>query len=178
MANKDSQYRRLNALGFLCGLSFLVYLIVCLQTPASGYATPFSSLTRIVLLSSTFLFFLPLLHNPGAGGQRFYSFLNFALLFSGLIATARHIWIQAKPELISTELVSLCEKPFEKLMAEQPAIVEKIHLLFQLSGNCVAENLGPVPISFPIQALLCILLLFLLCWKIMTHKPRSQGMFL
>lgn len=178
MANKDSLYRRLNALGFLCGLSFLAYLIVCLQTPASGYATPFSSLTRIILLSSTFLFFLPLLHNPGTGGQRFYSFINIALLLSGLVATARHIWIQAKPELISAELISLCEKPFEKLMAEQPAITEKMHLLFQLSGNCMAEKLGPVPISFPVQALLCFLLLFLLCWKIMVHKPRSQGMFL
>ena len=178
MANKDSLYRRLNALGFLCGLSFLAYLIVCLQTPASGYATPFSSLTRIILLSSTFLFFLPLLHNPATAGQRFYSFLNISILLSGLMATARHIWIQAKPELISTELVSLCEKPFEKLMSEQPAIADKMQLVFQLSGNCMAEKLGPVPISFPVQALVCLLLLFLLCWKIMTHKPRSQGMFL
>ena len=178
MAKKDSLYRRLNALGFICCLSFLAYLIVCLQTPASGYATPFSSIVRIALLSSTLLFFLPLLHNPAATGQRVYSFVNLTVSLSGLIAAARHLWIQSKPELISQELVTLCEQPFEKLMSQQPAITEKLSLLFNLSGNCIAEKLGPVPISFPIQALLCFLLLFLLCWKIFIYRPKPSGMFL
>lgn len=178
MAKKDTLYRRLNALGFICCLSFLAYLIVCLQTPASGYATPLSSLVLITLLSNTLLFFLPLLHNPATTGQRFYSFFNLTLSLSGLVAVVRHMWIQNKPELISQELVNLCEQPFETLMSQQPVVTEKIYLLFNLSGNCIAEKLGPVPISFPIQALLCFLLLFLLCWKILSYRPRPPGMFL
>lgn len=174
---KDSSYRRLNALGFLCCLSFLVYLVVCLQTPVSGHATPFSSLTRIVLLTSSVLFFLPTLHNPSTSGQRFYGSINFVLVVAGTITSARHLWLQAKPEQISGKLVELCEQSFEILMAQQPAFSGKVLLLFDLSGNCIAEKLGPFPVSFPIQALLCFLLLSLLCWKILVHRPRSQGMF-
>ncbi|MGH1462074.1 MAG: disulfide bond formation protein B [Neptuniibacter sp.] len=178
MAKKEPRYRRLNALGFFCCLSFFLYLFFCLQTSVTGHATPFASLIRLTLLSNTLLFFIALIHNPYVSGQRFYSFINMLLTLSGIGTAANHLWIQAKPELINASLLSLCEKPFENLMAQQPTLPDKLVLLYNLSGNCTAESLAPLPIGFPAQTLLIFVLLFLLCWKTFIHRPKAQGMFL
>lgn len=176
MARKDPRYRRLNALGFLCCASFLAYLFVCLEIPAGTHASPFSSLSRIIILSSTVLFFLALLFNPHTTGQRIFSLLNLLLVGGGVYAAGKHLWIQAEPGSLTNPLTG-CDTPFEALMAQHASLPDKLSNLFALSGQCSAEVLGPFGIGYPIQALLLFVLLLLLSWKTLIFRPNPEGMF-
>ena len=178
MANKNPVYRRLNALGFLCSLSALIYIVLSLQTGTTDLISPLSSLIRLIILICTGLFFIALIHNPGVSGQRFYSFINLLVVCSGLGAAVYHLWVQSQPEQIDGSLQNMCQLPFEQLMATQQSIVGKLELLFSLSSNCTAEALPAIPIGFAEQSLFLFLMLFLLCWKMLLKKERPEGLFL
>lgn len=174
---KNPLYRRLNALGFLCCMSFLLYLFVCLQPLATGHASPFSSLSRLLLLSSSLSFFLALLHNPGVNGQRIYACFHLLISTSGITVAANALWNSTKIEITIANTQPFCALPFETLMSQQHGFIEKLTFLFQLAGQCTAEKLGPFAIGYPQQALMLFILFFLLAWKILLYRPKTTGMF-
>jgi disulfide bond formation protein DsbB len=177
MATKYPLYRRLNALGFICCLSFLLYLFVCLQILSTGHASPFTSLSRLLLLAVTLTFFLALLHHPAPGGQRVYAVFNLLFTSAGLILCIQTLWKKVPQEDLEQAVQTLCEMPFEMLMAQQQNIIDKLMLLVSLSPQCATETLGPFNTGYPEQALALFILLFLLTWKIITHRPKPTGMF-
>lgn len=179
MAKKDPYYRRLNALGFLFCLAGLTYALITLQglpDQNTQLSSHLASLAKLFTLCTTTVFFCALVQNPKTFGQRIYSLLNAVFIGAGISLMVNRLWTVAEP--VDESLLSSCGIPFETMMTQYQGLPAKLTALFNSASICPVEHQQLLSLGITEQSLLFFLLLFLICWKILIHRPKTESLFL
>ncbi|MFO1258106.1 MAG: disulfide bond formation protein B [Gammaproteobacteria bacterium] len=119
---------------------YVIGLIVCLFLLSAAFffqfvlglePCPLCVLTRLVVIGLAGVYLIAILHNPRNFIQKFYSLLTILLTISGLVISARHVWIQHLPP----DQVPACGPSFDYLVQTMP-FTEAMEIILNGSGEC------------------------------------------
>lgn len=163
-------YRRLNLLGLFISGSALVYASLELESFLGSTDCMLCTIVRLALLCMVFLFLFAFLHNPWKGGQRFYSFLNLLVAAIGLAATSRYVWLESAK-------ATSCNTGLED-QSFIPALLESAKSVIGTGTECLPpSNTVLAGLSIPQVTLGIMGVLFLICWRVLTRRPKERNFF-
>lgn len=105
---------------------------------------PLCIFQRIGVLAAALFFFLALVHNPGARGQRIYAALAAIGTVGGGIVAARHVWLQHLPP----DQVPACGPGLDYMLDVFP-MQDVIGMVLRGSGECAKVDWAFLGISLP-----------------------------
>jgi len=164
--NAGMSYRLINFLGLLfCG-GTLAFAVLYLQGQLGIQPCPLCTITRVILLIMSLVFLVGWLLNPRPWLQRLLAGLNLLLVFAGLAASLRQIWLRNTVEL----------PPCDQLGAPplggpgMPSLADA----YRGVGECSGNGWQLFGIDWPFLMIGLFALLFLLLWRQLRKRARRS----
>ncbi|MGB0732910.1 MAG: disulfide bond formation protein B [Pontibacterium sp.] len=167
-----NKYRQLNMSGLLISSLGLLLSIFVVPQPANGLDCYLCSFVSVVLMGTTSIFLLAVLHAPSAFGQRVYATAASLLTLLAITACLRHIWMMTnEPHLmLSCDLTRI--DVFGTLVSPQQFLS-----LFIDATQCKAISWTFAGLSFAELALCFLGLILYVLIRILRQKPPRKHIF-
>ena len=155
-------------LGYLLGfvVSFgVVGLALYLQQLHNLEPCPLCIFQRIAFMVLGLLFLLAALQYPQAGGRKIYGLLQFVAAAVGAGIAARHVWIQANPDLVMSE----CGAGMGYMFDNFP-LSHALSWVFKGTGECSTIDWTLFGLTIPQLSLIAFVLLALYALLLAVQK--------
>lgn len=165
--NAGMSYRLINFLGLLfCG-GTLAFAVLYLQGQLGIKPCPLCTITRVILLIMSVLFLIGWLLNPRPWLQRLFAGLNLLLVFAGLAASLRQIWLRSTTELPA------CDQVGDTATLSGPGM-PSLTDAFRGVGECSGNGWQLFGVEWPYLMTGLFVLLFLLVWRQLRKRARRS----
>ncbi len=128
--------------GLIAAALYFQYVLKLEPCPLCIFQRLFVIAVGLVLLAGA-------LHNPKAGGRRFYGLLTALLAAGGALVAARHVWLQHLP----ADQVPACGPGLEYMLQAFP-LTKTFALVLRGSGECAKVDWTFLGLSIPAWTLL------------------------
>ena len=143
-------------LGLLCCASLIAFALY-LQYKLGEDPCPLCIFQRVAVIALGLVFLLAGLHNPQAGGNKFYGLLGLLVAAIGAGVAGRHVWLQHLPK----DQVPECG-PGLSYMLESSPLLQVFKTVLKGTGECAEVGWTFLRLSIPEWTLICFALLGLL----------------
>jgi disulfide bond formation protein DsbB len=154
-----------NALGFIACAGLMGYALYA-QYVLGLAPCPLCIFQRIATIVTGILFLIAALHNPRVTGARVYGALIGLAALSGVLISARHIWIQAQPP----GTVAACGADLNYLLEIMP-VTDVVTKVLTGSGECGKIDWTLLGLSMPWWVAISLGLLGV--WAVVVNFRKS-----
>lgn len=165
--NAGMSYRLINFLGLLFCAGTLAFAVLYLQGQLGIQPCPLCTITRVILLIMSVLFLIGWLVNPRPWLQRLLAGFNLLLVFGGLAASLRQIWLRTTTELPA------CDQLDDSTLnggLGMPSLSDA----FRGVGECSGNGWHLFGVDWPYLMAGLFVLLFLLLWRQLRKRARRS----
>jgi disulfide bond formation protein DsbB len=160
-------YRTLHFLGFVLSTSAVAIAATVYESTLSDIECAACTTVRLMLLLMAAIHFLAWLINPWKGLQRFFGILLSIGSVIGLVVTGRYLWVS--PDSVSAD--SECSLVQDNAFGFLP---NQLIEFFQTQSDCLYQSSSVSGISLDIAALILLVVLAVIHWRILTRNPRQR----
>lgn len=142
-------HRRVHLAVFLICAASLLIAFFFMERRLGLEPCPLCVIDRVLVAAVALVALVAAAHNPGIGGQRVYAGVGCVFGVLGVIASARHIWLQRR----AAESLGGCAPELEYLISNLP-FLEGLFVVFNSGGDCTEVAWTFAGLSIPQQTLL------------------------
>lgn len=165
--NAGLSYRLINFIGLAACGGTLAFAVLYLQGELGIEPCPLCTVTRVILLVMAVLFLIGWVINPRPWLQRLLAGCNLLLVFGGLAASLRQIWLRTTADLPTCDQLdgtALNGGPGMPSLAEA----------FRGVGECADNGWTLAGIDWPYLMLVLFVLLLVLVWRQLRKRARRS----
>ena len=162
-------YRSNNILGFLICVASLAVAEVYIEPLIAQSNCALCTVVRIIMLLMAGLFMFGFILNRSVYAQRFLASLHLLLIIVGLVTIVRSLFVD------TSNLSSSCQLSTSLLL--EKGTLNALLTTLENAGSCPFPDWQFYQLNVAHLALIMMLILLIIVWKIMIKKPQRNLFF-